>query len=120
MKKALSLIFTVVMCLSLCACGNKATPEMIDAYKNANACLSQGRYEEAAKLYIEADNYEDAEEKLLEIYYYAVNCYEKGSAEGYALPLVNRIIGTVLGKLLVSKIFCNFRKIFLTFLAECV
>ena len=81
MKKALSLIFTVVMCLSLCACGNKATPEMIDAYKNANACLSQGRYEEAAKLYIEADNYEDAEEKLLEIYYYAVNCYEKGSAE---------------------------------------
>lgn len=77
MKKIISLLLALVLCLSLCACGEKATPEMIEAYKNANACLSQGRYKEAATFYIDAGNYEDTDQKLLEIYYYAVNCYEQ-------------------------------------------
>lgn len=77
MKKITTLVLVFVMCLSLCACGEKATPEMIEAYNNANACFSQKRYEDAAKLYVQAGDYEDAEQKLLEIYYYAVNCYEQ-------------------------------------------
>lgn len=85
-KKALYIIPALVLCLSLCACAKKATPEIIEAYNNANACFSQERYEDAAGFYLEAGDYEDAQQKLLEIYYYAVNCYEQEKYDE-AMPL---------------------------------
>lgn len=81
MKKIIILLLTFVMCLSICACGAKTPQEVIDAYNNANASFSQGRYEDAAKFYVEAGDYEDAQQKLLEIYYHAVNCFENSNYE---------------------------------------
>ncbi len=72
MKKAVALILALSMMFALCGCGNN------EAYENANACFFQGRYADAAKFYIEADNYKDSREKLLEIYYRAVTCFEEG------------------------------------------
>ena len=81
MKKIIAILLTLAMCLSICACGKKVPQEVIDAYNNANASFSQGRYEEAAKFYVEVGDYEDAQQKLLEIYYHAVNCFENGNYE---------------------------------------
>lgn len=81
MKKIIILLLTFAMCLSICACGEKIPQEVIDAYNNANASFSQGRYEEAAKFYVEAGDYEDTQQKLLEIYYHAVNCFENSNYE---------------------------------------
>jgi len=77
-KRIIIVLLAVSLCVMLCACGGKASPEEINAYNNATACLSQNRYVDAAKLFIEAGDYEDAQQKLLEIYYYAVNLYEAG------------------------------------------
>ena len=92
MKKAISVILALVLCLSLCACAKKAAPEIIEAYNNANACFSQERYEDAAGFYLEAGDYEDAQQKLLEIYYYAVNCYEQEKYDE-AMPLFDILSG---------------------------
>ena len=41
MKKALSLLLALVLCLSLCACGNSAESKYIGTYSNSNYGVNQ-------------------------------------------------------------------------------
>lgn len=83
MKKFTALLLVLAMALALCGC---ASAENKEAYENANACFAQKRYVDAATFYLKAEGYKDSQQKLLEIYYIAVNLYESNQYAD-ALPL---------------------------------
>lgn len=60
MKKALSVLLTLVMCLTLCACGKGGQ------YEDAVALMDAGDYEEAKSIFSGLDGYKDSVEKLWE------------------------------------------------------
>ena len=73
MKRILCFFSMMSIVFLCCSCATKAEK---DSYANGTACLAQERYVDAANFYLAADGYKDSSEKLLEIYYYAVNQYE--------------------------------------------
>lgn len=60
MKKAITLILTITLCLSLCACGKAGD------YEAAVALMDAGNYEEAIVAFTELGDYEDSAQKLEE------------------------------------------------------
>lgn len=60
MKKAITLLLAIVMCLSLCACGKAGD------YEAAIALMEAGNYEEAIVAFTELGDYEDSIQKLEE------------------------------------------------------
>lgn len=58
MKKAITLILAITLCLSLCACGKA------DDYEAAVALMEAGNYEEAIDAFIELGDYEDSVQNL--------------------------------------------------------
>jgi len=60
MKKTISLLLVIVMCLSLCSCGKA------DDYESAVALMDAGNYEEAITAFAKLGDYEDSVQKLEE------------------------------------------------------
>lgn len=77
MKRVLSLLLVIVVCLSLCACGKA------DNYEAAIALMEAENYDEAIALFADLGNYEDSVQKLeectnIKAYNDASELYESG------------------------------------------
>ena len=77
MKRVLSLLLVIVVCLSLCACGKA------DNYEAAIALMEAENYDEAIALFSDLGNYEDSVQKLeectnIKAYNEASELYESG------------------------------------------